>query len=142
MITETPQRPVRRSRTQPEARIQSACVVWLNNEHPETRGLYFCIPNENTQSVYESRRQQLVSGSKRKAMGVVSGVSDTMLLMPRKGYHGLCIEFKAADGRQSDSQEQWQFLVEAQGYKYVVCRSLEQFKEIINKYLGDNLANP
>lgn len=135
MIVEASPQPAGKGRTHPESCIQASCVVWLNNEHPETRGLYFCVPNENTQSVYESRRQQLISGSKRRAMGVVSGVSDTMLLMPRKGYHGLCIEFKTEKGIQSDAQIRWQGLVEAQGYKYAVCRSLEQFKEIINEYM-------
>lgn len=136
MIVETPPQPRKhRSHGNPEAKIQAECVTWLWNNKPETRGLYFCVPNENTQSVYETKRQQMISGSKRKAMGLVSGVSDTILLLPRRGYHALCIEFKTPVGRQSDAQISWESLVRANGYGYTVCRSLDDFKYIINWYL-------
>ena len=136
MIVPTPLQPKKhRSHGNPEAKIQAECVLWLWNNKPETRGLYFCVPNENTQSVYETKRQQMISGSKRKAMGVVSGTSDTILLMARKGYHALCVEFKTEVGRQSEAQLRWESLVCSQGYKYVVVRSLEEFKKIVNWYL-------
>lgn len=136
MIIETPPQPRKqRSHGNPEAKIQSECVTWLWNNRPETRGLYFCVPNENTQSVYETKRQQMISGSKRKAMGVVQGVSDTLLLIPRKGYHGLCVEYKSEVGRQSEAQQEWQHKVEGQGYKYVIVRSLEEFVNVITEYL-------
>ena len=69
--------------------------------------------------------------------GVTPGVSDLILLVARGGYNGLCIEMKteAKSSKQSETQEAWQKLVEAQGYKYVVCRSLEQFMSVINEYL-------
>ena len=38
-------------------------------------------------------------------------------------------------GRQSDAQILWQSKVEAQGYRYEVVRSLEEFKELIKEYL-------
>lgn len=68
-------------------------------------------------------------------MGVFHGVSDTILLIPRGGFHALLIEYKDEKGRQSEYQKAWQKLVEGQGYKYCICRSLEQFKSIINEYL-------
>ena len=136
MIVEIPPQPRKhRSHGNPEAKIQAECVTWLWNERPETRGLYFCVPNENTQSVYETKRQQMISGSKRKAMGLVSGVSDTLLLISRHGYHGLCIEFKSEVGHQSEAQQIWQRNVEGQGYKYVIVRSLEEFVNVITEYL-------
>lgn len=136
MIIETTPHPKKhRSHGNPEAKIQSECVTWLWNNKPETRGLYFCVPNENTQSVYETKRQQMISGSKRKAMGLVSGVADTLLLIARYGYHGLCIEYKTDIGRQSEAQQEWQRKVEEQDYKYVVVRSLQEFIKIINWYL-------
>ena len=40
-----------------------------------------------------------VTGARLKAEGVVAGVSDLLLLVPRGKYHGLCIEmFPAAEG--------------------------------------------
>lgn len=140
MIIETPKRPISRPHGNPEARIQADCFCWLNNTHPETRGLYFCVPNENSRSVYESKQQQLISGAKRRAMGVVAGVSDTLLLIPRGRYHGACVEFKTETGRQSEAQVRWQQIVERQGYYYVVVHSLEEFKTFIEYYL--NLPKP
>lgn len=135
MIIKTPPKPKSHSRENHEAKIQAECVLWLWNNRPETRGLYFCVPNENTQSVYESKRQQMISGSKRKSMGVVSGTSDTILFIPRKGYHALCIEYKTPSGHQSPSQVLWQKKVEEQGYCYVIVRSLQAFITVIKNYL-------
>lgn len=136
MIVETPARPKQRKHGHSEAKIQSECVLWLHNEHPETRGLCFCVPNENSRSVYESKKQQLISGAQRRSTGVVAGVADTLLLIPRDSYHGACIEFKTEIGRQSEAQIKWQALVEQHGYYYVVVRSLEEFKKFINWYLS------
>lgn len=135
MIVETPERPKRNAHGNPEAKIQADCVLWMHNERPETRGLYFCVNNENSRSKYESKARQLMSGAQRKAIGVVAGVSDTILLIPRGGFHGLCVEFKTDIGRQSAAQVEWQGKVEAQGYRYVVVRSLAEFKEVVNGYL-------
>lgn len=72
------------------------------------------------------------------AEGIVRGVADLLFLYPSQGYHGLCIEMKTAKGRQSDYQKQWQTAVESVGYKYVVCRSQDEFRQIIKDYKNDN----
>lgn len=128
MITETPPRPQRRTHGNPEGKIQAQCVQWLWNNRPETRGLYIHIPNEGN-------RNSKIDGAKRKALGLIPGAPDTFLFMSCRGYHGLAIEFKTKIGRQSDAQKEWQVKVEEQGYKYVIVRSLEEFKEVINWYL-------
>lgn len=91
--------------------------------------LLFAVPNGGGRSKVEAAIMQ--------GEGVTPGVSDLILLVARGGYNGLCIEMKteAKSSKQSESQEAWQKLVEAQGYKYVVCRSLEQFRSVINEYL-------
>ena len=118
----------KRVHRQPEAIIQAACVTWLWNEHPETRGLFIHIPNEGNR---ESRKD----GAFRKAMGLVAGAPDTFLFMPRKSYCGLAVEFKTLTGEQSEAQKKFQSRLEKQGYKYTLCRSLEQFQDIIFDYL-------
>ena len=40
----------KRSHGNPEARIQADCVLWLWNNLPQTRHLYFCVNNENARS--------------------------------------------------------------------------------------------
>lgn len=69
--------------------------------------------------------------------GVTPGVSDLILLVARGNYNGLCIEMKTESrgSRQSDNQKAWQVLVETQGYKYIVCRNIEQFMSEINNYM-------
>lgn len=134
-IIPTPEEPKKHVRRNNEAVLQAKCWTWLWNEHPETRGLYFAVPNENSRSVYESKKQQLVSGAMRKAVGVYSGVSDSILLLPRGEYHAACIEFKTEIGRQSSAQSEWQCKVEKAGYYYTIVRSEDEFKEKMDWYL-------
>lgn len=129
-ILETPPRPAQRKKGSPEGRIQSQCFVHFHNTYPEYRGLYFAVPNENSRADSNS-----ATGAIRRAMGVTAGVSDSLMLIPRGKYHGLCIEYKREDGRQSRVQVEWQRKVEAQGFRYEVVRSLEQFKELVREYL-------
>ena len=120
-----------------EHNIQCACVRWFNFQWPEYRGLLFAVPNGGARSK--------ATAGKLKAEGVVAGVADLILLVPQwfttwRGqegckYAGLCIEMKTDKGRQSPEQKQWQEMVEAHGYKYAVCHSLDEFMNTINKYL-------
>lgn len=136
MIIPTPEKPKQKKHTMSESAIQISCVQWLWNNRAETRGLYVAIPNENSRSVYENKKQQLMSGSIRKNMGVTAGAADSVLLMQRGGFGALFIEFKTEIGRQSDAQKSFQSNVESQGYKYIIVRSLEQFKEEVENYLS------
>lgn len=122
-----------------EHNIQAACVRWFNLQWPQYRGLLFAVPNGG-------QRGKAQAG-KLKAEGVVAGVSDLILLVPgfviselKDGYlakecHALCIEMKTAKGRQSPEQKAWQLKVEKYGYKYAVCRSLDDFMAVVNGYL-------
>lgn len=129
-IIETPEKPNSKKRRQTEARLQSQCFQWCWNEHPETRYLLFHVENERTDA-------NVIDGARRRAMGLIAGVSDLILLMARGGYHGLLIEMKTEIGYQSKAQKEWQARVERQGYKYIVCRTFEQFKQIIGDYLDE-----
>lgn len=131
MIVETPQQPKRRGHRSNEGKIQAECFAWFWNDYPQYRKLLFHIPNENDRS-----DSNIIQGAIRKSLGVVAGVSDLILLVPRGLYHGLCIEMKDEKGTQKPAQKEWQTLVEAQGYKYCLCRSLAQFKNVISDYLN------
>lgn len=130
MIIETTQQPTRHKHTQPEAKIQASCVEFLWNNYPETRGLYIHIPNEGN-------RSSKLDGAMRKALGLVAGAPDTFLFIARRGYFGLAIEFKTETGVQSQEQKAFQARLEQQGYKYCLCRSLAQFKEILSDYFSE-----
>ena len=110
-----------------EHNIQVACVRWFAYQYPELQGLLFAVPNGG--------RRDRVTGAKLKAEGVVAGVSDLLLLVPSCGHGALCIEMKTSRGRQTDEQKRWQQEVEHMGYRYVVCRSLDDFMKEIKNYL-------
>lgn len=130
-IVPTPARENRRTHRSNEGKIQAECFAWFWNTYPQYRKLLFHVPNENDRT-----DSNIIQGAIRKSLGVVSGVSDLLFLVARGGYHCLCIEMKDEKGTQKPVQKEWQSIVEAQGYKYCLCRSLAQFKEIIDEYLN------
>lgn len=129
MIIEAGEQPSKRRHSQPEAKIQASAVQWLWNERPETRGLFIHIPNEGN-------RSNKMDGAMRKALGLVAGAPDTFLFMARGCFHGLAIEFKTDKGVQSQEQKAFQSRLERAGYRYEICRSLDQFKLIVTEYLA------
>ena len=71
---------------------------------------------------------------------MVAGVSDLILLKSNRQHGALLIEMKttAPDSRQSQRQQWWQQLVTADGeYKYIVCRTLQQFIDEVRQYLSN-----
>lgn len=113
-----------------EHRLQEACVRWFSLRFPRLRGRLFAVPNGG--------RRDAVTGARLKAEGVVAGVADLILLKSNARYGALLIEMKTARGRQSDSQRLWQRAVTAGGeYKYVVCRSLDDFMREVTGYLRE-----
>jgi hypothetical protein len=77
-----------------------------------------------------------------KDEGVRAGVSDLILLVPRHGYAGLLIEMKTPDGKQSDSQKEFERLATMFKYKYVVVRSLPTFQQLMLWYVEDEGQEP
>lgn len=118
-------------RRHPEHQLQTACFQWFNLQYPEFRGLLFAVPNGGGRSRIEA--------ALLKAEGVVAGVADMLLLVPSKGYAGLCIEFKAATkaAHQSEAQKKWERLINKHGaYKYTVVRTFEEFRTLTYNYLA------
>lgn len=112
-----------------EHRIQCACVRWFNYQYPKLRGRLFAVPNGG--------RRDATTAAKLKAEGVVAGVADLILLKSNLNYGALLIEMKTLKGRQRDSQKAWQNIVCADSeYKYVVCRSFDDFKREVDDYLN------
>lgn len=113
--------------THEESNIQRWCVFWFRRQYPRLARVLFAVPNGGARS--------RVTAAILKAEGVVAGVADLLLLVPSGQYHGLCIEMKTGRGRQQQTQKEWQREVEAQGYKYTVCRSVEEFRDTVSAYL-------
>ena len=106
---------------------------WFSLTHPRLRGRLFAVPNGG--------RRDAVTGARLKAEGVTPGVADLILLRSNRRYGALLVEMKTARGRQSPSQRRWQQLVsENEEYRYVVCRSVDDFRREVEAYLAEEAA--
>ena len=121
--------PSRKRPSDEEHRLQCACVRWFNYQFPKFSHTLFAVPNGG--------RRDKVTAAKMKAEGVRAGVADLILLKSNAQYGALLIEMKTRTGRQSDAQRQWQRLIQQDCYKYVVCRSLEDFIREVELYLSN-----
>lgn len=110
-----------------EAKLQANCIRWFHLQYPLLNRLLFAVPN--------GEKRDVVTGAKLKRQGVIRGVSDLILLVPKKGFASLCIEMKTQKGIQSEEQVKWQKEVEKYRNRYVICRSLEEFMNEVNTYL-------
>ena len=117
-----------------ESEIQQSCLRWFALQYPvfAREGMLFHIPNEGIRLGG--------MGAKMVREGIVRGVADLCLCIPRGGYHALYIEMKRPGSYQRPEQKEWQKNCEKYGNLYVVCRSLEEFREIVTKYLNGELV--
>jgi hypothetical protein len=114
-------------RRNPESELQQICVIWFRLQYPKLANRLFAIPNGGHRSK--------VTAAILKAEGVMAGVSDLFLSVPKNGFGGMWIEMKAPGGRLSDIQQQ--FISEHKGvYECAVCYNVEQFISAVNNYLN------
>lgn len=123
-----------------ESRIQSTCVSWFKLCYREYAKLFFSIPNGVCTSATQGRIL--------KAEGMLAGVADTFLALPRDSFAGMFIEFKQAvttwkGGKptttktyQRAEQKEFQAAVEAVGYRYEIVRTFDEFKALIDEYIN------
>lgn len=104
---------VKRQRSHPEAELQISLVSFLRTVLPLGSIVHGSL-NEEPDKV----RRML-----NAAMGAMPGFSDILIIAGRRH---LYVEIKTASGRQSESQTKFQRLIEAQGFPYVVVRSIDE----------------
>lgn len=120
----------RRKPREEEHRLQVACVRAFRLRWPRLEKRLFAVPN--------GARRDAVTGARLKAEGVLPGVSDLILLVPSGPFGALLIEMKAKDGTVRKTQQQWRDdLTQGGEYRYVVCRSLEDFMREVRAYLNN-----
>ena len=126
----TPRRTPRKT----EHQLQAQCVQLFRANHPELALNLFAVPNGGI--------RDRTTGAMLKAEGATAGVADLLLLVPSHDgrHHGLCIEMKTTErgSVQRETQKQWQEAVEAQGYRYEVCRTKNDFRDVICSHLGQS----
>ena len=110
-----------------EHKLQASMVNWFRLQYPSMRHNLFAVPNGG--------RRDAATGRILKDEGVLAGVSDLILLKSNQHYGALLIETKTKKGTQRESQKEWESKITADGYKYVVVRSLDDFIKEVNDYL-------
>jgi hypothetical protein len=108
-----------------ESKLQKACVMWFRLQHRNK--LLFAIPNGG--------KRDKISAKIMQGEGVVPGVADLQLLYGNGEFNSLFIEMKTSIGKQSEKQKEFQTYCEKNKFKYIICRSLEEFIQQVNDYI-------
>lgn len=105
-----------------EDHLQQELVIWFTNKyclkHHNPRSIIFSIPNGGLRNDREA--------AKLRKTGLLSGVSDLIIIHRGEVYF---IEVKLPNKTQQPNQVDFQNRVELLGFKYILCRSLEEFKK-------------
>ena len=112
-----------------ELKIQASIFEWFNNN--------YCLDFHEPQCVIFSVPNDLAGGNKvaamqAKAAGLLSGVSDLIIVIPKKT---IFCELKTEIGTQSDEQIKFEKKVSNLGFEYWLIRSLNEFQIKIKKTL-------
>jgi len=108
-----------------EDKLQSECYQWFHIAYPELRGL-LCYNLNNSRNKIRAMMD--------KGMGLQKGRSDLVFYYSGRAY---MIEMKTENGKQTPEQKKWQEIVEKNGFEYTICKTIEQFQEIIKRILLD-----
>lgn len=107
-----------------EEKLQSQCTQWFWNTYFEHRQMLFHVDNNSWNNII---------GARKKALGVVQGVADLILILDRAVWF---LEMKKPGGVQTPEQKDFQQKVQARGHTYLVIQTFEQFKSLICELIG------
>lgn len=102
-----------------ESKLQRLCVKWFRLMYPNA--LIFAVPNGGSRNPIEAKNL--------KAEGVLAGVADLQIITQNKTFF---IEMKTPKGRQNENQKAFQSKVENLGFKYLICRTFDEFQNLVN----------
>lgn len=111
-----PRKKVTKTPKQSERTLHMLAQQWLVKSGWWDRLLIFHVPNE--------RRGGIGTAMHFKRLGVRPGVADYLVFAGRDA----AIELKDEDGKQSETQKEFQRDWEKSGRLYVVVRTLEEFQ--------------
>jgi hypothetical protein len=120
--------PKRKPKSEQESTLQTQTAQWLSMQYPPEKYLYFHPPNGG--------KRDAITGAILKRQGVRRGVSDWIFLEPRNGASGLIVELKTETGSMTAEQKEFLKMALQRGYVYAICRTLDNFIEIVNLYFG------
>ncbi|HEX4843173.1 MAG TPA: VRR-NUC domain-containing protein [Limnobacter sp.] len=123
-------KPAAKPRGEPEHDMQVRFFQWAQVQAktvPDLDKLY-AIPNGG-------HRHNAVA-AKLRAEGVKKGIPDVKLPVPRGGFVGLAIEFKAGENVPSKEQREKITQLQRDGWCVTVCWCEEAAKRVVMGYLG------
>ena len=101
---------------------------WVVNQQPDL-ALLHAIPNGGLRSPATAVRM--------KREGVLAGIPDVCLPVPRRGYHGFYLEMKRVRGGTiAENQKKIMAALKDRGYRVEVGHGFEQARAAIESYLG------
>ena len=112
-----------------ELNIQRGIIRWARMEDMNRPELALLHSIPNGAHVSDRNRMSLVSS------GLLSGIPDLFLPVPRGTFHGLYIEVKSPTGRVSKPQKYIMDLLTAQNFKCTIVRSFLDGIDAIETYL-------
>lgn len=124
-----PSRTKKQRNAQPEAIEQEKVIKWARDN--ENNYPFLWLLHSSLNGVKLSKNQ----AGRAKTQGMLSGVPDLFLPVPRNNFHGLYIEMKSEKGRVSVSQSRFLSVTNELGYQSIVCYSSEDAIEKIKEYL-------
>ena len=112
-----------------ESKLQISMVKWFSFFYPKR--FLMAIPNGGNRNP--------ITGAILKAEGVRAGVADLFLMEAVAPFNGLWVEVKIEKGKQSDKQKEFERIATERNYKYIVVRTMDQFRDGINEYLQNKI---
>ena len=103
-----------------EHQIQAQIIRYWNENYPQYRKCLFHV---------QQKASNALEGARFKTLGVVSGVSDLILIAPNQVYF---IELKDDKGKQSDHQKAFESQATSLNHIYRIIRSLDEFIDLVS----------
>ncbi len=121
-------KPRTKRNAQPEAIEQAKVIAWARAN--ERNYPYLQLLHCSLNGVKMTKAQ----AGRAIAQGMLSGVPDLFLPVPKNGYHGLFIEMKYGSNKVTESQEKFLQNAANVGYAISVCYSANEAIKRIEDY--------
>lgn len=125
MLTKEKSKRTRKPQGHEESDIQISCVKWFSLQYP--RYAIFSVPNgggRNRKEMYFLKKE-----------GLTPGVAD--LVICADNGRVLFVEMKTSKGKQSPNQKEFESKVSELGFKYIICRSTDDFIEKVKLWVNE-----
>ena len=121
-------KPRTKRSAQPEAIEQAKVIAWARAN--ERNYPYLWMLHSSLNGVKMTKAQ----AGRAIAQGMLSGVPDLFLPVPKNGYHGLFIEMKYGSNKVTENQEKFLQNAANVGYAVSVCYSANEAIKRIEDY--------